>query len=696
MKAHRFTNHLISETSPYLLQHAHNPVNWHVWGKEAFEKAKREDKPILVSIGYAACHWCHVMEHESFEDEKTAEFMNKFFVNIKVDREERPDVDHIYMQACQLITGSGGWPLNMFLTPDLKPFTGGTYFPLKPYYGKPSWTDVLVYVHEVFSRERDKAEEQAELMMQHLQKMDDSLIQNLQIKIAETEILSKSEIQTVHKNLAEHFDTEDGGFGNSPKFPSAMTLLYMLKKNYFTKNEKELQFIHLTLYKMFYGGIYDHIGGGFARYSVDKKWIVPHFEKMLYDNALLVKLYAEAFMLFGDDEYRRMVKETLDFVIREMLTEEGGFYSSFDADSEGEEGTFYTWQKEEIEKILGDDAAFFCKVFHVEEIGNWEHKNILYKEVIHNTDGQFGKLEDEQKAKIESCKNKLFLYREKRIKPALDDKIILSWNALMCSAFVSAYRATANNIYIKVAEKNLKFLLKSFSNPNKNFHFFHTYKNGITKYPAMLEDYASLIAALLDVYEITGNILYIEEAIALNEFVNENFSDENKIHYYFTEKNQADIPMRNKEMYDHATPSGNAIQFFNLHKLAIITGNKKLSERADTMFLSLKRNIINYPTSFGAWLTGSLHYTHPILETVISGREANKKLLEILSVYYPNQIIMLDENGELSDYPLLKERFQPNVTRIFNCRNYNCQLPVISKEEYVNQLQAFCSEINLQ
>ncbi|MBC8045726.1 MAG: thioredoxin domain-containing protein [Fimbriimonadaceae bacterium] len=381
---HKFTNKLIDETSPYLLQHAHNPVEWFAWGTEAFEKAKKEDKPILVSIGYAACHWCHVMERESFEDEKTAAFMNKFFVNIKIDREERPDVDHIYMQACQVLTGGGGWPLNMFLTQELKPFTGGTYFPPKPSYGKPSWMDVLIYVYETFEKQRDTVEQQAEKMLEYLGRMDNALIKIENIQHTGNKIVSENEIADIHKALKSFFDTDEGGFGNAPKFPSAMTLKYLLRKNFYSTDKEETDHIHLSLYKMIYGGIYDQLEGGFARYSVDRKWIVPHFEKMLYDNALLVQIYGEAYMVSGDEEYKRIVDETLQFVMKEMMTNDGGFYSSYDADSEGVEGKFYTWSKEEIEKILIDDAAWFCKVFNVVESGNWEHTNILYRNVERN------------------------------------------------------------------------------------------------------------------------------------------------------------------------------------------------------------------------------------------------------------------------------------------------------------------------
>lgn len=689
MAEHRFVNNLIHESSPYLLQHAHNPVNWLAWGDDAFEKAKQEDKPILVSIGYAACHWCHVMEHESFEDERTAEFMNKFFVNIKVDREERPDVDHIYMQACQIISGAGGWPLNMFLTPDLKPFTGGTYFPPKPYYGKPSWMDVLVYVHEVFTKERDKVEHQAEQLMQHVQQMDTALFQPVQLSETLTEILSQTEILSIHKNISAGFDSEDGGFGSAPKFPSAMIMLYLLKKNYFDKNEKVIHQIHLTLHKMLYGGIYDHVGGGFARYSVDKQWMIPHFEKMLYDNALLVKLFAEASMLYKEKEYKRIVNETLDFVMREMMTTDGAFYSSYDADSEGEEGKFYTWSKTEIEMLLGSDAEFFCKTFQVKENGNWEGTNILHRIVRYNSNGEFAQLSSLEKNKIRQCLDILFAEREKRVKPALDDKIILSWNALMCSAFVAAYKATGNETYKNISEKNLQFLLTAFRQTENEFHFFHTWKNGVAKYAAMLEDLAALLSALLDVCEITGNLDYLAQAVLLNSYIDEHFSDGNAIQYYFTPKHQADIPLRNKEVYDHATPSGNALQFYNLQKLAILTGNKSWQERADKMFLTLKKNIIAYPTSFGAWLVGSLQYAHPMLETVVSGKHAKELLTQILTVYHPNQIMITDETGVKTEYPLLTNRYIPTETLIYNCRNYNCHLPVKTLLEYRKQIESF-------
>jgi hypothetical protein len=688
---HKYTNQLIHESSPYLLQHAHNPVEWYAWGDAAFEKAVKEDKPILVSIGYAACHWCHVMEKESFENEQTAAFMNTYFVNIKVDREERPDVDHIYMQACQLISGAGGWPLNMFLTPEKKPFTGGTYFPPKPYYGKPSWLDVLVYVMETFQKERDKVEKQADMLVEYIQKSG-SIQADIKILPAGDGLFSTADVQTVSTALLSQADETEGGFGSAPKFPSAMALLYMLRKNFYITGDKELQHLHTSLHNMMYGGIYDHVGGGFARYSVDRYWKVPHFEKMLYDNALLGHLYAEAASMLSVPAYKRITTETLDFILREMCSDEGGFYSSFDADSEGGEGIYYTWQKQEIEKLLGDDAAFFCAAFQVEENGNWEHTNILHRKTELPPNDALMQAGEIHQKRIANCLATLFKHRQKRPAPALDDKIITGWNALMSSALIAGYKATGNRLYRDAAEKNVQFMLHKCMRGHNNYALYHSYKNGTAKHVAVLDDYSSLITALLDVYQVTGTITYVEHAIEMNRYVGEHFSDKEEIFYFFTEANQTDIPLRSMELYDHATPSGNAMQCINLQKLAVITGDASLTNRAEKMLHVMKKNLFKIPVSYGQWLCGALNYAYPCIETAICGKDA-KQLLHAINTghYYPNQIIMTDDTGDMKNYPLVQNRFHALVTRIYNCRNYECHIPVKNLEEYKAQIQAFLS-----
>lgn len=683
---HKFTNDLIHETSPYLLQHAHNPVNWYAWGEAAFQKAADENKPILLSVGYAACHWCHVMEKESFENENIAAFMNAHFINIKVDREERPDIDHIYMQACQLLTGAGGWPLNIFLTPELKPFTGGTYFPPHSAYGKPGWLDVLNYVQNIFNSKREQAEEQAAMLAKHMQSADTALTElKIELPQDEKKILSDADVLLVQKLIKAQFDTVNGGFGGAPKFPSAMLLTYLLRKNFYTSDKAETDHLHLSLRSMMYGGIYDQLGGGFARYTVDKKWMVPHFEKMLYDNALLIRLYSEAYMIYENEEYKNTVHQTMHFILHEMTSAEHGFYSSYDADSEGEEGKYYTWSAAEISEVLGEDAELFCKYYRVTEEGNWEGVNILFRE--HSEDNS--RITEKEITTLALCRQKLLAVRNERIKPGLDDKIILNWNALMSSACIMAYRATGEKMYLDAADKNLRFLLTFMRRNDDGFAFFRSYKNGVAKHPAMCEDYAALIAALIDHYQVTGELYFLEESIALNRYMAEHFSDENNDLFYFNEAAQKDVPFRKFEVYDHATPSGNAMMCMNLHRLAVITGDAALQQRADRMFMRIKDNLLKYPSSFGEWLTGSLTYHFPLLETVVSGSNADELLIQMSRIYFPHQIVMTDTTGTEANYPLLQQRFSPDQTRIYNCRNYQCKNPVINIEDYREQLKSF-------
>ena len=440
------SNHLINESSIYLLQHAHNPVDWYPWGKEALDKSVKEGKPILLSIGYAACHWCHVMERESFEDEETAKLMNEYFINIKVDREERPDIDHIYMDAVQAMTGSGGWPLNVFLTPDLKPFYGGTYFPPVNAHNRISWKEVLQRIHITYQEKKEEINQQADRLTEHLISsntfgMDVSKENN-------DEFYSEKTLQTIADNIINSADNVWGGFGKAPKFPQTFSIQYLLIHYHYTKDINALNIATLALDKMIYGGIYDQIGGGFSRYSTDTKWQIPHFEKMLYDNALLLSVIAEAYQITGNELYAKTIRQTIAFLKREMLSEEGGFYSALDADSEGIEGKFYTWSKSEIDNILGEDAELFCKYFQVTEEGNWEETNILWCKNGLNEFAVENNLNAELIAVIiEVGINKLLKEREKRIRPHLDDKTLLNWNALMITGSVSYTHLTLPTIY---------------------------------------------------------------------------------------------------------------------------------------------------------------------------------------------------------------------------------------------------------
>lgn len=683
----QYSNHLIHETSPYLLQHAHNPVEWFPWGELAFEKARKEDKPILISIGYAACHWCHVMEHESFENVATAEFMNTYFVNIKVDREERPDLDHIYMNTCQLLTGAGGWPLNVFLTPELLPFSAGTYFPPKPGYGKPSWLDVLMYMKNVFTNERDKVEQQAQSIREHLFKMDQSFIEKINLPEG-TALFTNEELITTVKQLKKQFDTEDGGFGSAPKFPGSMALLFLLRHNFFHKDEAVQQHIHLSLNKMMFGGIYDHIGGGFARYTVDKKWMIPHFEKMLYDNALLISLYSEAYREQPNNNYKRVIENTLAFVEREWMTAEGGFYASYDADSEGVEGKFYTFTYNELQSILKGNFALAEKVYQIKEDGNWEHTNILFRNKTNDEHAEeMGISVAELSQELDAINKQLFDYRENRIKPGLDNKIILSWNALMCSGYVQAFKALGNEHYKSIAIKNLEFMLSAFVDQQNAGVLLHTYSNGIAKYPAFIDDYAALICALLDVYEITNQHAYLTNAIQYTAYLQTAFKGADGM-YFFTPQSQTDIPIRSKDFYDNATPCGNSIMVNNLIRLAVLTGNKNYYEQAETMLQLIKNSMLKYGNSFGNWLNAALTFVYPIAEIGITGQNARELRDKVFGVYYPNSIIQIDETGD-SKFPLLENRYNQNQTQIFLCRNNTCALPVSNVQDFTELLNKF-------
>ena len=449
----KFTNHLIDQSSPYLLQHAHNPVNWYPWGEAALQKAKEEDKPVLVSIGYSACHWCHVMERESFEDEGTAKLMNDNFINIKIDREERPDLDHIYMDAVQVISGSGGWPLNVFLTPGLKPFYGGTYFPPQRAYNRASWKEVLTGVSNLFRDKRQEVEAQAEELTQHIGRSDVTSRTNRDIlNIQEGGILTQEQCDEIFGNIMKQADKKWGGFGNAPKFPQTFTIKYLLRYYHYYRNDEALQQACLSLDKMIQGGIYDQIGGGFARYSTDTEWLAPHFEKMLYDNALLIDALAEGYQVTKNDSYKKAIDQTIEFIEKELSDKNGGFYAALDADSEGEEGKYYVWQYDEVKDILGDDAAMFCEFYDITPGGNWEGKNIpRILTPLSQFAAQKNTDEKELTQLIVSCSEKLLMHRNKRVRPQLDDKILLGWNALMISALCKAGAALNNNRYKELA-----------------------------------------------------------------------------------------------------------------------------------------------------------------------------------------------------------------------------------------------------
>ena len=678
---HPYTNRLAKESSPYLLQHAHNPVDWYPWGDEAFERARKEDKPVLVSIGYAACHWCHVMERESFENPEVASLMNELFINIKVDREERPDVDHVYMDALHAIEGSGGWPLNVFLTPDRKPFYGGTYFPPQRAFNRSSWTEILTAISKAFRERREEIELQADNLTKHLETSN--------IFGAAVDGNREQGMEQVHqafKAIMKNADLDWGGFGKAPKFPQTYTIVFLLRYAHLQQNDEALRQALLSLDKMIYGGIYDQVGGGFSRYSTDREWLAPHFEKMLYDNALLLVALADALQLTGHERYRRVIHQTLGFIQRELMHPDGGFYSALDADSEGEEGKFYVWDKEEVDRLLGADAPLFTEYFNITVKGNWEEKSILRVLVPP---------EDFSKAKnipvhqlemiLEQGTRKLLEARSGRIRPQLDDKVLLGWNALMNIALCKCYGATGEKGYLSLAEKNMDFILAAFPDSGGLFH--HTWKNDKATQPAFLDDYSYLVAALIELGQAGGKLGFLDQARDLAKVVELHFSDEQSTFFYFTHKEQQDIPVRKKEIYDGATPSGNSMMAYNLYRLAIIFDEQGWRERSALMVDSLGGAVFQYPTSFGIWLQLFFEQLSGTSEIAVIGRDWENYQESILGIYISHKLALASANP-LPGYPLLADKAETSITRIYLCKNYACRQPVNTIPEFVSLLQA--------
>jgi uncharacterized protein YyaL (SSP411 family) len=663
-------NRLSKETSPYLLQHAHNPVDWFPWGEEALNRAMSEDKPMLVSIGYAACHWCHVMEKESFEDEETARLMNEHFVNIKIDREERPDLDHIYMDAVQAMTGSGGWPLNVFLTPQGKPFYGGTYFPPRPAFNRPSWKDILTGVSQAFQNKRSEINEQAENLTRHIFQSNSFGQQAL---ADETASFAPDKAREMYNNIMKTADRKDGGFGRAPKFPQSFTIQYLLHYYYHTKDQEALDQACLSLDKMIEGGIYDQLGGGFARYSTDGEWLAPHFEKMLYDNALLINVMIEAFQVTGKLIYRRAIEQTIGFIQRELTSPEGGFYSALDADSEGEEGKFYVWSRAEVEKALGKDAELFCEFYDITEEGNWEHKNILnIRKAVETFSAEKNIPVDQLLTKLDEDRATLLQYRNLRPRPLLDDKILLGWNALMITACCKAFATLGNDEYLQMAIRNMSFIRKYFQAGKKGY--YHVYKE-LAKYPAFLDDYAYLIQALIQLQEVTGNVEYLEQAQDLMKWIIEQFSEEETGYFYFTHRTQQDVIVRKKEVYDGAVPSGNSVMAFNLYYLGVVFDNQDWRERAVRMCALLSQAVNKYPTSFSVWATISLGLSYSIPEIVIIGESYEQVRREFLRIFTPLRIFQ-SSALENSRFPLLSRKPYSPDTQLFLCKDYACHNPV--------------------
>ncbi|MBS1510631.1 MAG: thioredoxin domain-containing protein [Bacteroidetes bacterium] len=681
---HKYTNRLIHENSPYLLQHAHNPVDWYPWGDEALQKAQEEDKIILVSIGYAACHWCHVMERESFENESVAQFMNENFVNIKIDREERPDIDHIYMDAVQAITGSGGWPLNVFLLPDRRPFYGGTYFPPARAYNRSSWREVLEAIVLSWKERRNEIEEQAGNLLQHLQQSN----QFGHINQATTQsVFTKENCTLITTNILKQADTVWGGFGRAPKFPQTFTIQYLLQYHFYFDDAEALKQALLSLDKMMEGGIYDHAGGGFARYSTDTEWLVPHFEKMLYDNALLLSVLCDVYQLTGEKKYETVIRKTIGFLQREFKSGDGGFWSALDADSEGEEGKFYVWSKAEVDQILGPESKLFCEYYDITEKGNWDGQNILR---TLKASKQFAEERNIAEAEfligMDRCLEVLLMERNKRIRPATDDKILLGWNALLATALAKAAGALDDENLKQEAVNLVEFILNHFLKMPDSFECFHTVKEGKGKYPAFLDDYAYLIQACLQLQELTADSRYIGLAEGFTKYAATNFSDDAETYFFFTPVGQTDVVMRKKEMYDGATPSGNSIMADNLVQLGILLDKQEWVQRVAQMTEGIGKAIVSYPTSFGVWASLLLKLTLGINEVAIVGTDYEKNKSEMLKRYFPGKIVMVSAT-ENPKYPMLQGKNPGSDTLLYLCRQYTCNEPVSSIEELMKQVR---------
>ena len=680
----KHTNALINETSPYLLQHAHNPVDWYPWGEEALAKARAEDKPILLSIGYSACHWCHVMEHESFENEAIAKLMNEHFVNIKVDREERPDLDQIYMNAVQMMTGHGGWPMTMFLTPDGVPFYGGTYFPPQDRYNMPGFPRVLASVAEAYRSQPDQVAHTTTAMLGELRRVG--------LATASRDMLTTDLLDGSYRRLAGNYDRKNGGFGNAPKFPPAMTLEFLMHVHYRTHSAEALEMVEHTCRKMAEGGMYDQLGGGFHRYSVDAHWLVPHFEKMLYDNALLSRVYLHLFQLTRDDFARRIAEETLDYVVREMTDARGGFYSTQDADSEGEEGKFFVWSKKEIVKALGnEDGELFCDYFNVTEAGNFEGHNILNIESsLDDIAARHGISVESIRAVVDRGRQKLLAIRETRVKPGRDEKILTAWNGLMLTSFAEASAILERADYRRVAEGNAEFLL---TNLERDGLLLRTFKDGEGKLNGYLEDYACLIDGLISLYEAAGELKWLENAVRLTDTMIEEFWDEEDGGFFFTGKSHERLIVRSKDFMDNATPSGNSVAAFAMQKLSLLTGDEKYQRHATTILRLLADQIRRYPSAFSWALCGLDFYLSKPTEIALVGKESTPQLSDLQRVawqtYLPNRVIAnCTENHEQAAQivPLLRGRAPVGEPRAFVCEGYTCQTPAATPAQLLEQL----------
>ena len=680
-------NRLINETSPYLLQHAENPVDWYPWGEEALGRARDEDRPILLSIGYSACHWCHVMERESFENDDIADLMNEHFVNIKVDREERPDLDAVYMEAVQMMTGSGGWPMTVFLTPEGRPYYGGTYFPPEDRMGMPGFPRLLAAASQAYHTNKGEIERVTRQLAEQMGRTG-------QMPTGFTPLTTEV-MHNAYSQLATQFDHLNGGFGNAPKFPQPMTPEFLLRYNRHGFNARALEMVELTLQKMAYGGMYDQVGGGFHRYSTDAYWLVPHFEKMLYDNALLARLYLHAWQVTGKPLYRRITEETLDYVLREMTDPAGGFYSAQDADSEGVEGKFFVWTPDELRPLLGDDADLVVGYYGVSERGNFEGANILnVARPPEEYADQRSVSEAHLLAAIARARAVLLDVREQRIHPLRDDKVLTSWNGLMLRAFAEAGAALARADYLDAARRNADFLLSSMRDDNRRL--LRTWRNGEAKLNGYLEDYACLADGLLSLHEATLEPRWLQEAVSIADGMNELFWDDAVGGFYDTGSDHETLVIRPRDVFDNAQPCGGSVASDVLLRLGVITGNDGYSSRGATPLRAMQQLLGRAPAATGHWLGALDFYVSLPKEIVlVGGREQTETaamLREVGQRYLPNRVVVgMTDPGEppIKDSPLLEQRvMQDGLPTAYVCEHYACQLPVNTANDLARQLDS--------
>ena len=674
---HQYTNELINETSPYLLQHAHNPVNWRAWNSETLQKAKEEEKLMVISIGYSACHWCHVMEKESFEDSTVAVTMNKHFVAVKVDREERPDVDQIYINAVQLMTGSAGWPLNVITLPDGRPVWGGTYF------RKDAWINSLEKIQKIYQENPQKLIDYATQLEEGIKSMDLISVNTNELNF------TKFPSDSIVEKWSESFDYKYGGPDRSPKFMMPNNLEYLLRHGIQYNNEKLLNYVYVTLDRIAYGGVYDHVGGGFARYSTDLRWHVPHFEKMLYDNAQLVSLYSKAYQITKKPLYKEVVLETLEFIKREMTNPEGAFYSSLDADSltkegELEEGAYYVFNKNELKLILEDDFSLFSEYYNINSYGKWEKENYVLirrkSDILITDEFSISQIELEQKKK--NWKNKLRAYRDNREKPRLDDKTLTSWNALMIKGYVEAFKTFQVQAYLTEALKNAQFIIENQLQSNGALN--HNYKDGQSSINGYLEDYATLIDAFISLHEVTLDEKWIRLSKKLTDYTYENFYNQENSMFYFTSKKDEKLVTRSFEYRDNVIAASNSIMAKNLFILSHHLDNEKYLNTSSKMLHNVHPEIKTYPSGYSNWLDLTENYKNKYYEIVVVGKDANSKIKELNTSYLPNALVA--GSSKESTNPLLKYRYIDDETLIYVCVNNSCKLPVSEVAEALKLL----------